>query len=240
MNDIIFIHGAYHSTWCWEEKFLKIFEENGYRIHCPDLRTFWRTEKKIALLEIYVENLFQMVKTFGGRAILVVHSAYSIVVLEYLKKYPDTVESVTFMSPLPVRLEFPRVLISGIRQLALGQRKFFFSDRLSNQKAEEYLRKLGTQEGNLTIETSRNHWKKKGKLPVPALFVGSENDNCIKAEWVRETARGLEGDCIIYKELCHDMMLDPAATEVAEDIFQFIEKVKGKERKKHGEARGVC
>ena len=240
MNDIVFIHGAYHGTWCWEENFLRIFKEKGYKTHCPGLRTSRKEEKKNTLLEAYVENLFRFVKTLERRTVLVVHSAYSIVVLEYLKKYSETVESVIFISPLPVRLEFPRVLLSGIRQLMLGQKKVFFSDRLSNQIAEEYLRKLGTEEGGFTIETSKNHWKKKDKFPVPALFTGSENDNCIKAEWVRETAKGLGCDCIIYEKLCHDMMLDPAAVEVAGDILQFVEKVKGKEIENHGEARTVC
>lgn len=36
------------------------------------------------------------------------------------------------------------------------------------------------------------------------------------------------------------MMLDPAAVEVAGDILQFVEKVKGKEIENHGEARTVC
>lgn len=240
MNDIVFIHGAYHGTWCWEENFLRIFKEKGYKTHCPELRISRKEEKKNTLLEAYVENLFRFVKTLDGRTVLVVHSAYSIVVLEYLKKYSETVESVIFISPLPVRLEFPRVLLSGIRQLMLGQKKVFFSDRLSNQMAEEYLRKLGTEESGFTIETSKNHWKKNDKFPVPALFAGSENDNCIKDKWVRETAKGLGCDCIIYEKLCHDMMLDPAAVEVAGDIVQFVEKLKGKEMENRGEAGIVC
>ena len=106
--------------------------------------------------------------------------------------------------------------------------------------AEKYLQKLCTEESEFTIETSKKHWKKKDEFPVPALFGGSENDNCIKAEWVRKTAKGLGCDCIIYEKLCHDMMLDPAAVEVAGDILQFVEKVKGKEIENHGEARTVC
>ena len=240
MKDIVFINGVYHGIWCWEEKILRVFEEKGYTTHCPDLRTFLKEEKQDTLLQTYVENLFRLIKTMGDRTVFVVHSAYSIVVFEYLKKYPETVESVIFISPLPVKLEFPRVLNSGIRQLRMGLKRVLFSNRLSNQMAEEYLQKLCTEEGGFTIETSKNHWKKKDEFPVPALLIGSRNDNCIKAGWVKETAKRLGYGCIIYEDICHDMMLDPSALEVARDMVHFIENVKGKEIKNHGEARTVC
>lgn len=229
MGDIVFIHGAYHGTWCWEKRFLRIFREKGYKTHYPDLRASWKEEKQKKLLETYVEELGCFVDRLDQKAVIVVHSAYSIVVLEYLKRYSDNVEAVIFISPLPVKLKFPRIVFGGVRQLMLGKRRVFFSDRLVEKDAGEYLNKLITREGDLTIETTRKHWEKNEKLPVPSLFVGSENDNCIKAEWVRENAKLLNGECIIYKELCHDMMLDPAAEEVAKDILQFIKNIKGKE-----------
>ncbi|MGN0349471.1 MAG: alpha/beta hydrolase [Roseburia sp.] len=229
MNDIVFIHGAYHGIWCWEERFLKVFQEKGYKAHCPDLRTFLMEYKQATLFQTYVENLYRLIRNIEGRVVLVVHSAYSIVVFEYLKKYSETVTAAIFLSPLPVGLKFPRVLISGIRQLRLGRKSVFFSNRLPRKMAEKYLQKLCTEESGFTIETSKNHWKKKDEFPVPALFVGSENYNCIKAQWVRKTAEGLGCECIIYEGICHDMMLDPFAIKMADDMIHFVENIEGKE-----------
>ena len=240
MKNIVFIYGVYHGTWCWDEKFLRVFKDKGYTTHCPDLRIVSKEEKQDTLLQSYVENLFRLVKKIGNRTVLVVHSAYSIVVFEYLKKYPNTVGAVIFISPFPVRLEFLRALNSGIRQLRLGLRSVLFSNRLSDHMADEYLQKLYAEESGFTIETSRNHWNKKKKIPVIALFIGSNNDNCIKANWVKETAKRLGCSCIIYNDICHNMMLDPSAQEVARDMVHFIENIKGKEINNYGETRTVC
>jgi pimeloyl-ACP methyl ester carboxylesterase len=28
---LLFVHGAWHAAWCWDEYFLDFFAENGYR-----------------------------------------------------------------------------------------------------------------------------------------------------------------------------------------------------------------
>ena len=239
MENVVFVYGAYHGTWCWEEKFLKKFMDKGYKTYCADLRNSLK-QKKENVLNTYVDKLYEKIKQLSGEAMLVAHSAYSIVVLEYLKKYPDSVKAVVFLAPLPIRFEFPRILCSGIRQMLYGQRKVFFSDRLPDKKTEEYLNKMTKQEPGLTLETSRKHWDKNKKLPVPALFAGSANDHCIKGKWVKETAQLLNADYVIYKDLCHDMMLDPEAMKAADDILQFFEKVKRKDTDKYAETRSIC
>src|SRR6476661_688640 len=35
---ILFVHGAWHGAWCWEEHFLDFFAERGHRVAALDLR----------------------------------------------------------------------------------------------------------------------------------------------------------------------------------------------------------
>ena len=35
---ILFIHGAWHAAWCWEENFLPYFASQGYSSHAVSLR----------------------------------------------------------------------------------------------------------------------------------------------------------------------------------------------------------
>ncbi|MCA9946237.1 MAG: alpha/beta fold hydrolase, partial [Anaerolineales bacterium] len=35
---LLFIHGAWHGAWCWEEHFLPYFAERGYAVYAPSLR----------------------------------------------------------------------------------------------------------------------------------------------------------------------------------------------------------
>lgn len=37
-NPIVFVHGAWHGAWCWEEHFVDYFAQHGYAIHAP---TWW-------------------------------------------------------------------------------------------------------------------------------------------------------------------------------------------------------
>lgn len=62
MNDIVFIHGAYHGTWCWEENFLRIFKEKGYKTHCPELRISRKEEKKILYWKLTWRICFGLLK----------------------------------------------------------------------------------------------------------------------------------------------------------------------------------
>ena len=35
---LLFVHGAWHGAWCWEENFLPYFAQAGYHSHALDLR----------------------------------------------------------------------------------------------------------------------------------------------------------------------------------------------------------
>lgn len=35
---LVFVHGAWHALWCWEEHFLPFFAQAGYTVHAFDLR----------------------------------------------------------------------------------------------------------------------------------------------------------------------------------------------------------
>ena len=80
--------------------------------------------------------------------------------------YKERMNNIAFyprsLSPLPVGLEFPRVLISGIKQLRIGKKRVFFSNRLPRKMAEKYLQKLCTEESEFTIETSKKALEEKG------------------------------------------------------------------------------
>ena len=118
---------------------------------------------------------------------IVVHSAYSIVLLEYLKRYSDTIGKVVFITPIAIKKPLPRILFSGF-----------------------------------TMETSKKHWGRNDNTNVPILFIGSENDKCVSASWVRENAEIFSSKCVIYEEMCHDMMLDPERDRLADDILSFM------------------
>lgn len=222
MKEIFFIHGVYHGKWCWENDFLKKFRDNGYKVHCPDLRKYIKEDEKESLLLTYTEHLHRLVMQCADKPMIVVHSAYSIVLLEYLKRYSDTIGKVVFITPIAIKKPLPRILFSGIKQIFQTKETVFFTNRLSEEKEKEYISKLCTEESGFTMETSKKHWGRNDNTNVPILFIGSENDKCVSASWVRENAEIFSSKCVIYEEMCHDMMLDPERDRLADDILSFM------------------
>ncbi len=37
-NPILFVHGAFHGAWAWEEYFLPYFADKGYEVHALNWR----------------------------------------------------------------------------------------------------------------------------------------------------------------------------------------------------------
>ena len=222
MKEIIFVHGVYHGNWCWEKEFLNKFRDNGYEVHCPDLREYSDADERKSLLLTYTAHLHRLAEQCKSKPIIVVHSAYSIVLLEYLKRYSDAVEKVVFITPIAIKKPLPRILFSGIKQIFQTKETVFFTNRLSEKKEREYISRLCAEKSGFTMETSKKHWGRNDRTDVPVLFIGSENDKCVSASWVRENAEIFGSKCVIYKEMCHDMMLDPERDKLADDILNFL------------------
>lgn len=58
---LLFVHGAWHGTWCWEEHFLDYFTARGYRAYALDLRGHGRSDGRERLrwrrIPDYVEDV---------------------------------------------------------------------------------------------------------------------------------------------------------------------------------------
>jgi pimeloyl-ACP methyl ester carboxylesterase len=37
-HPLLFVHGAWHAGWCWDENFLDSFAQRGFRVLAPSLR----------------------------------------------------------------------------------------------------------------------------------------------------------------------------------------------------------
>lgn len=52
-NTILFVHGAYHAAWCWEEHFIPFFYAHGYNVYAMSFRNHGNSER--------IENVDQIV-----------------------------------------------------------------------------------------------------------------------------------------------------------------------------------
>ncbi|MCK7510983.1 MAG: lysophospholipase [Desulfobacterales bacterium] len=86
---ILFIHGAWHGAWCWEEYFLPYFASKGYDAYALSLRGHGNSEGREGLrwwsISDYVDDVSQIVGQIHKIPILVGHSMGGLIVQKYLQ-----------------------------------------------------------------------------------------------------------------------------------------------------------
>ncbi|AFY99422.1 alpha/beta fold hydrolase [Calothrix sp. PCC 6303] len=76
-NSILFVHGAYHAAWCWEEHFLDYFANSGYFAYALSLRGHGNSERSKSPqvgFDEYLVDIDRTVQQLGYQTILVGHS----------------------------------------------------------------------------------------------------------------------------------------------------------------------
>ncbi|MGM0715392.1 alpha/beta hydrolase [Brevibacillus parabrevis] len=90
-NPILFIHGAFHGAWCWEEYFLPYFAAHGYEVHALNWRGHGKSSDKERLrgnrITDYVEDVSHVASSLKQPPILVGHSMGGFVMQKYLENH---------------------------------------------------------------------------------------------------------------------------------------------------------
>jgi pimeloyl-ACP methyl ester carboxylesterase len=88
---LLFVHGAWHSAWCWDEHFLDFFADNGYRALALSLRGHGGspTAKPIHTISIadYVEDVVTVAEGLPTPPVVIGHSMGGFVVQKYLETH---------------------------------------------------------------------------------------------------------------------------------------------------------
>ena len=88
---LLFVHGAWHGAWCWEEHFLDFFAERGHRVAALDLRGHGsspgRGRFRTTRMRGYVEDVAEVAGTFDTPPVVVGHSMGGMVVQQYLEEH---------------------------------------------------------------------------------------------------------------------------------------------------------
>ncbi len=94
---LVFIHGSFHASWCWAEKFFPFFADLGYPCYAISLRgtggTFAGEEVKRVKIMDHVSDITSFLeyvskKEEGGQPpVLLAHSFGGLAIMKYLEKY---------------------------------------------------------------------------------------------------------------------------------------------------------
>jgi pimeloyl-ACP methyl ester carboxylesterase len=238
---LLFVHGAWHAAWCWDEHFLAFFADKGYRALAVSLRGHGSspTPRPLRACSIadYVDDVGFVADSLPIRPVVIGHSMGGLIVQKYLESHEAP--AAVLMASMPpqgylgsnLRLlkrnpwHFARIALTGKSLACVNTprlaRDRFFSARTPDADVRKYAQRL-------TEESSRAGVDGLLRLPRPRrvtttlLVLGADDDGAVTRKEVRATARAYRTEADFFSDMGHDMMLEPGWAAVAERIHTWL------------------
>ncbi len=242
---ILFLHGAWHGAWCWEDYFLPYFARQGYAAHAMSLRAHGMSDgrKRLRWVSVadYVTDLVQVVKSLPQSPIIVGHSFGGFVLQKYLEDY-DTPAAV-LVAPAPARggVRFtlralraqPRdLLLTGVRMSPYHLVKTvdrahaaFFSSHVPREQVERHFARIQDESFRAYLDfllfalPDTRRIRERG---TPMLILGGAADRVFPAREVAGLGDLYSADVTILPDLAHDIMLEPGWQTAADHIIRWL------------------
>jgi pimeloyl-ACP methyl ester carboxylesterase len=238
---LLFVHGAWHAAWCWDEHFLGYFADRGYRALALSLRGHGdsATSKRLRTVSFadYIDDVAAVAAGLPVPPVVIGHSMGGTVVQKYLETH--VAPAGVLMASIPPQgylgsglrwirrhpWHFMKLSVTG-RSLAyvstpeLARERFF-----SPHTPEDLVRGCAAR---LQEESSRSGLDGLVKLPrtrrvtAPLLVLGALEDGAVTPAEVRATARAYRTEPVLFPDMGHNMMLEPEWKSVADRIADWL------------------
>jgi len=239
---LLFVHGAWHGAWCWNEHFLPYFAEHGYEVHAPSLRGHGKSEidgsLRVARLRDYVADVVSVAEGLRVPPVLIGHSMGGLVVQMYLEDH--SAAGGVLLASVPVRGVLGTTLRIAKRHPAAFlkanliwnlypivatpelAREAFFTESMSDELVATYHRQLQA-ESYLGYLDMMFRLSKPERVKVPMLIMGAEKDAIFTPAEIAATAVAYGTEPVMMPDMGHDMMLESGWQDVADTILQWLE-----------------
>lgn len=242
-HPIIFVHGAWHAAWCWEEHFLDYFARQGYTVRAPNLRAHGvpvstNTLRRCRVRD-YVADVAAAAAEFTVPPVLIGHSMGGLVVQKYLEQAP--VKAAILLAPVPVHgglrgslrtlRRAPFQFLKANLQLRLYPlieteelaRAAFFSPDMDAALVRRYFHRLQDESYFAFLDLLLFSLPKPERVQTPMLVLGAEDDAIFRPDEMRATAKAYNGQVAIFPSMAHDMMLEREWQGVADYSLRWLE-----------------
>jgi pimeloyl-ACP methyl ester carboxylesterase len=237
-RSILFVHGAAHGGWCWEEHFTGWFEARGYTVAAPDLPHHGGLRRRgirFASLKDYVNAVDAVAAALGRPLILVGHSMGGFIVQKYLESKPADLGVLlasippTGGSSFGQRLmrRYPRSFVKTLFTLRAADsvrmtREMLFTADTPERIVQDCHNRLGQE--SLRILMNMNTPIHTEPIKTPVVAIGADGDEMVATrEEVAATAKTYRTEPIQVPG-GHDLMLDIHWEEAATAIAAAIEE----------------
>jgi pimeloyl-ACP methyl ester carboxylesterase len=240
---LVFVHGGYTSSACWDVSFLPFFQQRGYHCYALDLSGHGRSAGRAQLDEFgiddYADDVRQIVAGISGEPVLIGHSMGAIVVQRYLEK--ASARAVVLMAPVPptgvaasgvqLALRYPDFVVEAeravrgeytARTVAL-MRQVYFSPDVSAEQFAVFQPMVQDESMRAIAELMALALRLPGKKPkIPALVIGGELDALFAANRLYMTATGWNAETCVIPRAGHMVMMDPQWLTAAQKLDHWL------------------
>lgn len=243
-HPVLFIHGAWHGAWCWDEYFLPYFAERGFEVHALSLRGHGNSEgetiRPIARVADYVDDVRMVLAQFERSPVLVGHSLGGLVMQHLWHTYRDF-PAAAMLAPGPhfgiggivwrtltrrPWTAFRIVMGQGVHPLITEPEpdgRTFFSPDMPESEQRRHMRRF-TPESFPAVGIDALFWDLPRPVvpPFPLLVMGGKYDTLFPPDEIQRTAQAYDTWAVIVSDVGHEMMLDPGWERVADYIIYWL------------------
>ena len=239
---LLFVHGAWHGAWCWDEHFLPYFAGRGYPSHALNLRGHGKSDNRRSLrttrIDHYVEDLASVVETLDAPPVLIGHSMGGLVVQRYLEGRnlpaavllaPDPVGGAMGTTlrmvkrhPLPFAKANLTMRLWPIVATPKLARDAFFPDDMSEADSDRYWSRLQDESYLAYLDMLVFRKPRPNRITTPVLVIGGEADRIFSKSEMAKTARAYGGSPVMIPGAAHDLMLDTRWQRVADAMLAWL------------------
>ena len=240
---ILFVHGAWHAAWCWDEHFLDYFAANGYAAHALSLRGHGASDGRAGLrlhrIRDYVDDVAAVAATFHETPVVIGHSMGGFVVQKYLETRSSPaaflMASVPPTGALPMfaRLVHDRPLdvlkvnatlsLYPIISDSAKAHELLFASSMPTDKVVRYHSFLQDESLLSYLDCLAFDLIAPARVASPIAVYGASDDAIIKPKDIETTARAYAVQPAFFEDVAHDVMLDPRWRTVADATIAELE-----------------
>lgn len=228
---LLFVHGATHAAWCWDDHFLGYFADLGYHAVALSLRGHGGSNSKpvgkCSIAE-FVADVHAVATGLPRVPVVIGHSMGGFVVQKYLETYlaPAAV-LIASVPPRGIRNALVRsaVLRMRMRPFVMAEylREMFFHPDTSDEVVASGLARLSTETpSRAMLDMVGWNLPKTRSVHTPLLVLGGGDDRSVTRSEVYATARAYGTLAEIMLGMGHDMMLEPRWEAVAGHIDGWL------------------
>jgi pimeloyl-ACP methyl ester carboxylesterase len=240
---LLFVHGAWHAAWCWDENFLPYFAERGYAVHALSLRGHGASEGRGRLRWLrvadYVADVAQVASSLPATPVVIGHSMGGFVVQKYLER--NRPRAAVLLAPLPpagalgvtLRLaaRHPLAFLKSnltwrlwplVATPALA-REAFLSASTPDARVQEIFARLQDESYRAFLDLLVFDLPRTKLVETPMLVLGADKDTIFTPAEIAATARAYGAESGMFPHMAHDMMLEGGWEAVAEKILAWLQ-----------------